>query len=305
MNKLSSYAILFLALFSFTNCSNRISNPPLVINEVLVINEENFVDDYGRRSGWIEIFNNTAKTQDIGGYYLTNDKSDPKKYPIPKGDVLTKIAPHHHVLFWANNKPYQGTFHISFELDPDRENYIALFNESGEKMIDEVTIPNGQLADQSWGYKMDGEKYAQDGTLLLTLLDKVTPSTNNFTLDKNEKVEKFRQNDKFGASMTITSMLVVFCALLVLYIVFKIVGKSSTRISEKRRGKSTTVETTAGKPDPQGIPGEVLSAIFMALHEEQNDVHDFEHTILTINKINKNYSPWSSKIYGLRELPRR
>ena len=304
MNKLSSYAILFLALFSFTNCSNRISNPPLVINEVLVINEENFVDDYGRRSGWIEIFNNTAKTQDIGGYYLTNDKSDPKKYPIPKGDVLTKIAPHHHVLFWANNKPYQGTFHISFELDPDRENYIALFNESGEKMIDEVTIPNGQLADQSWGYKMDGEKYAQDGTLLLTLLDKVTPSTNNFTLDKNEKVEKFRQNDKFGASMTITSMLVVFGALILLYLVFRTSGKVSSKLKQKK-GERLSISKEGVTTSSGPISGEVLTAIFMALHEDQNEIHDFENTTLTFSSVNKNYSPWSSKIYGLRELPRR
>ena len=307
MNKspASSVLFLFLLLLPFTSCSERVENPRMVINEVLVNNEENYVDDYGQRSGWIEIFNNTAKTQDIGGYFLTNDKSNPRKYPIPRGDVLTRIAPHQHVLFWANNKPYQGTFHISFELDPEEDNYIALFDESGTKLIDEIIIPKGQLADVSWGYEMDGVKYDKDGTLQLTRLKKVTPSTNNYTLDKNEKVERFKQQDKFGASMTITSMLVVFCALLVLYIVFKIVGKSSTRISEKRRGKSTTVETTAGKPDPQGIPGEVLSAIFMALHEEQNDVHDFEHTILTINKINKNYSPWSSKIYGLRELPRR
>jgi Na+-transporting methylmalonyl-CoA/oxaloacetate decarboxylase gamma subunit len=307
MNKSPASSVLFLLLFllSFTACSERVENPRWVINEVLVNNAENFVDDYGQRSGWIEIFNNTAKTQDIGGYFLTNDKSNPRKYSIPRGDVLTRIAPHQHILFWANNKPYQGTFHISFELNPDEDNYIALFDESGTKLIDEVIIPGKQLADVSWGYAMDGVKYDKAGTLQLTRLKKVTPSTNNYTLDKNEKVERFKQQDKFGASMTITSMLVVFCALLVLYIVFRFVGKSSARLNEKRRGKSTTVETTAGKPSTQDISGEVLSAIFMALHEEQNDVHDFEHTILTINKISKNYSPWSSKIYGLRELPRR
>ena len=42
----------------------------------------------------------------------------------------------------------------------------------------------------------------------------------------------------------------------------------------------------------------------MALNEHLN-AHDRENTILTINKVRRAYSPWSSKIYNLRELPRR
>ena len=50
--------------------------------------------------------------------------------------------------------------------------------------------------------------------------------------------------------------------------------------------------------------GEVIAAIAMALHDHL-DTHDRENTVLTINKVKRAYSPWSSKIYGLRELPRR
>lgn len=303
MNKLSLSTLLLLVLVSFTACSKRVENPRFVINEVLVINQENYVDDYGRRSGWIEIFNNTARTQDIGGCFLTNDRLNPRKYPIPKGDVLTRVAPHQHVLFWANDKAYQGTFHLSFELDPNEENYIALYDESGEKLIDEMVIPKGQLADVSWGYEMDGQKYDKDRTHLLTVLEKVTPSTNNYTLNKNEKVERFKQHDKFGASMTITAMLVVFSALVLLYIVFRFAGKMSTKSSLKKREAAL-----AGKPEEtsrEEITGEVLAAIFMALHEEQDKIHDIEHTILTFNRVDNRYSPWSSKIHGLRELPRK
>lgn len=42
----------------------------------------------------------------------------------------------------------------------------------------------------------------------------------------------------------------------------------------------------------------------MALHEHL-DVHDKESAILTINKVKRAYSPWSSKIYGLREYPHK
>lgn len=304
MNKLIFTPLFILVLVSFSSCSNRVKNPHFVINEVLVINEGNFVDDYGRRSGWIEIFNNTARTQNIGGYFLTNDRSNPRKYAIPRGDVLTRVPPHQHVLFWANDKPHQGTFHVSFELDPDEENYIALYDESGEKLIDEVIIPKGQLADVSWGYEMDGKKYDDDRVDLITALTKVTPSTNNYTLDKNEKVERFKQHDKFGASMTMTSMLVVFSALILLFIVFWFVGNASSKASKKKREAAL-----AGKPEEatskDEITGEVLTAIFMALHEEQSNVHDIEHTVLTFNRVDRSYSPWSSKIYGLRELPRK
>ncbi len=307
MNKLPASFIFFITLFLFTSCSKRVENPRWVINEVLVTNEENFVDNYGNRSGWIELFNNTARTQDIGGYFLTNDKSNPKKYPIPKGDVLTKIAPHQHILFWANNKPHNGTFHISFELDPSIENYIALYDESGTKLIDEITIPAGQIPDVSWGYDMDGHKYDEDGNLQLVELQKVTPSTNNFTLDKNEKIERFRQHDKFGASMTITAMVVVFFALVLLFFAFRLIGKTSKKLSQKRSQNATAnaPQGTATATVPSEVSGEVLAAIFMALHEEQSNAHDIEHNILTFNKVNKSYSPWSSKIYGMRELPRR
>jgi hypothetical protein len=52
------------------------------------------------------------------------------------------------------------------------------------------------------------------------------------------------------------------------------------------------------------INGEVAAAISTALHLYKNEYHDFESTVLTINKVSKTYSPWSSKLYGLSKNPR-
>ena len=52
-------------------------------------------------------------------------------------------------------------------------------------------------------------------------------------------------------------------------------------------------------------PGEVIAAITMALHEAQGADHDVEETILTISRVKRSYSPWSSKIYTLRETPHK
>lgn len=52
---------------------------------------------------------------------------------------------------------------------------------------------------------------------------------------------------------------------------------------------------------------EVCAAIataFQAYSQDMNSVeHDVEDTVLTIQKVSRNYSPWSSKIYTLRETP--
>ena len=48
-----------------------------------------------------------------------------------------------------------------------------------------------------------------------------------------------------------------------------------------------------------------LSAIIAAaIHLYLQEVHDYENYSLTIKRIDKIYSPWSSKIYGLRKWPK-
>lgn len=51
--------------------------------------------------------------------------------------------------------------------------------------------------------------------------------------------------------------------------------------------------------------GEIYAAIAMAMHEFHDNAHDVENTVITINRVKRRYSPWSSKIYTLRETPRR
>ena len=70
---------LFTAVLLFSGCSSKQKNPRWVINEVMVVNEDSYMDDFGKRNGWIEIYNNTAATQDLGGRYLTNDRNNPTK----------------------------------------------------------------------------------------------------------------------------------------------------------------------------------------------------------------------------------
>ena len=277
----------------------------LKINEVLVTNEQNYQDDYGLHNAWIEIFNTSFASVNIEGCYLTNDKDNPTKYPIPKGDVLTLIKPRQHILFWADGMPNRGTFHVSFTLDPSKENYIALYDSNGKTLIDEITVPAGMLADQSYAREEDGSaNWVIKGGGEHSY---VTPSTNNMTLDKNEKIENFKKHDADGFGMAVIAMSVVFIGLILLYVSFKIVGNIAVKLGKRNAMKAIgiTDNVEAKEKNLGSHSGEEAAAIAMALHEFMNDAHDVEDMILTINKVKRTYSPWSSKIYTLRQTPKR
>lgn len=52
------------------------------------------------------------------------------------------------------------------------------------------------------------------------------------------------------------------------------------------------------------LTGAATAAIAMALHLYYNGIHDEEPTHVTIKKIERKYSPWNSKIYGMNNLHR-
>ncbi len=299
----------------------------LKLNEILVINQDNYMDGYGNKNSWIEIYNSSPGTVDIGGCFLTTNMNSPKMYPVPKGDALTKVKPRQHILFWADGKPARGTFHVSFTLDQENANFIALFDSDGRTLIDSITVPAGQRADVSYGLVNDGWDQKRlneemklnslykggnnlwvyyDGTTPngMTRAREVTPSSNNVILDTNEKVENFKENDHAGIGMTITAMGVVFIALIILYLVFKQVGKTAVNLSRKRAMKATGITKEQAK-ERASESGEIYAAIAMAIYEATEAVHDDENTVLTIKNVARNYSPWSSKIYSLRELPKK
>lgn len=62
-------------------------------------------------------------------------------------------------------------------------------------------------------------------------------------------------------------------------------------------------EVAANEPDIKkgSLTGEEAAAITAALHLFIADLHDEERRVLTIQKISRRYSPWSSKIYSVTQ----
>ena len=113
----------------------------LRLNEVMVTNDSSVTDDYGRRSAWVELFNSTFAPLEISSVFITDDPSNPKKYPVPLGDVNTRIPKRQHVVFWADGQPSKGTFHMNFTLREGQDNWIGVYDADGKTLIDEVTVP--------------------------------------------------------------------------------------------------------------------------------------------------------------------
>ena len=273
----------------------------LRLNELLIINTEDFQDDFGVHSAWFEIFNTGYGTVDIGGCYLSNDPDDLKKYTIPRGDILTKIRPRQHILFWADNMPHRGSFHVNFTLEESE--VLILTSGDGTTIIDQVTLPKGMEPNQSYGRTVDGEgTYGLDADNSgWEILPKTSPSTNNFSLDGKSRSELMKERDPFGWIMALLAMSVVFLALVLLTFVFKGTGKIALNLTQRKAdayGKTKKVSMAE-------TSGEVFAAIATALHmyARENEVHDIETTILTIEQVRRNYSPWSSKGQSMRKTP--
>jgi hypothetical protein len=111
-----------------------------------------------------------------------------------------------------------------------------------------------------------------------------------------------------NGDMTVTAIGVLI-ALIILYLLYKYVRRGSASTSQSNDMAVSTsepnLEVPAGGVTESADSGEVFAAIGMAMHEFQDESHDVENTVLTILRVARIYSPWSSKIYGLRQTPHR
>ncbi len=276
------------------------------INEVLVNNQNNFMDQYGHRGAWIELFNSSAGTVDIKGCYLTNDPANLTKYAIPKGDVLTQIKPGQHILFWADGMKDRGTFHLNFVLDTLNSNFIALVDADGKTIIDSINTPATIDANRSYARRMDGVGGIGNAENGWEVSAKVTPSTNNVTLDTNEKLDRLKNQDPSGGIMSITAISVVFIGLILLSILFRFIGWMSNRPTPKKKGKTAAPATVMVQPQKTtNNDGEVHAAIALALYEAMGEMHDTESFTLTIARNNSGNTGWCARGQSMRTNPQR
>lgn len=94
---------------------------------------------------------------------------------------------------------------------------------------------------------------------------------------------------------------IILVAIIIIYFIARIfrpwILKRNTKIREQREARSDQAEEKgpeAGDDDK--------AAIAAALYLYFNEMHDEESDIITVKRVSKTYSPWSSKLYSMRNL---
>lgn len=115
----------------------------------------------------------------------------------------------------------------------------------------------------------------------------------------------FAQADMYDpGTIALTGYLVVFVSLVLLYLVFFFLPKL-LKLNYRKPDKQELQSAKESRYE-EDLSGEMNAAIGAALHMYFNEMHDEENLTLTIERVSKRYSPWSSKIYGVtRHLNRR
>ena len=328
MKSIYKYIFTVVALFAVTASFGQ-SVHDLRLNEMMIKNEDNYADEYGRHVPWVEIFNTAYNTVNITGCFLTDDTTGlaaaGKKggttpsnwYRIPT-DQKMYMPQRSFLIFFLDNSPLYGPFHTNFTPEKSNTRYIALISSDGKELLDLVEYPV-ELRDTSrvFGYVADGvrdDKAFKKGIRAsgeLNFLSDFTPASSNETEVKISKQDKLKRDDPYGIGMAIISMAVVFTALIMIYVMLKIFNYASRRATMKSKAKEEAAKTpamaaaTGTKADDEAVNGETVAAIGTALHLHFGSMHDEESEVITINMPSKHYSPWAQKELTMKRNPRR
>ena len=121
---------------------------PLVINEISAANNI-YINDYGKKNDWVEIYNTTSAPIDLEGMYLSDNEKKPLKYQITKGssDASTIVPAHGFLLIWCDQLSPVTQLHASFKLAA----------EGGCVML--------TASDESWTNRLDYPAHNGDNTV--------------------------------------------------------------------------------------------------------------------------------------------
>jgi len=106
-------------------------------------------------------------------------------------------------------------------------------------------------------------------------------------------------NWNFAISLSVIGYLIVLFALTFLFLIYTLIPKVIKFVTNQYLRKKADVADD--ECSEKLVTGEVSAAISAALFLYLNEQHDAESGKITIKEVSRKYSPWSSKIYGMRQ----
>ncbi len=127
----------------------------LYINEFMASNDGSVPGPMGDNPDWIEIYNAGSEAVMLGGYYMSDNLTDPTllfQIPSTYPDSVT-VAAGGYIVFYANKEEAYSVLNLNFKLSGDGE-AIGLWN-SAMEVVDTLTF-GPQTTDVSYGRYADG-----------------------------------------------------------------------------------------------------------------------------------------------------
>ncbi|MBQ4377142.1 MAG: OadG family protein [Bacteroidales bacterium] len=113
-----------------------------------------------------------------------------------------------------------------------------------------------------------------------------------------KQAESIKATDPYGVGLTIVAVFVVFLALVCIALVLKAFGRA---VSHLEKHKSDNAQSKRLQRLVFGTDEEVYVAIATAIYMYQDDLHDEEDNILTIQKVERAWTPWNAKFYNMNQ----
>ncbi|MEZ5196597.1 MAG: lamin tail domain-containing protein [Bacteroidales bacterium] len=136
----------------------------IVINEYSASNLSTIADNYSKYEDWIELYNTSGISVNIGGYFLSDKNENRTKWQFPAGVTIPSGG---FIKIWASgrNEVSGGHYHTNFKLTQTKDNpeYI-IFSRPDGILVDSVQLEVTRLG-HSRGRAPDGsENWSVFGT---------------------------------------------------------------------------------------------------------------------------------------------
>lgn len=176
------------------------SNDGVVINEIMAANTKTAADPLGEFDDWIELFNNAGQSQDLSGWFLSDDGAKPAKWKFPEGTIIPAKG---YLIVWADEDGSQEGLHANFKLSangetlflsrPDTTNVQEVAFGPQQDDLGYARVPNGSGAfvAQSPTHRSNNETVGSEEPDRSPVAFRIYPNPNSgvFTIDLNSGQE--------------------------------------------------------------------------------------------------------------------
>ena len=113
--------------------------------------------------------------------------------------------------------------------------------------------------------------------------------------------EKIKNSDPVGVGLAAVAIAVVFLALICIALILQGSGKLMRGLGEDKKKNEAPKKAPIGAVASGTRDDEVMAAIAAAIHLYTDELHDEEDTVITIQKVEREWTPWNAKFYNMNQ----